>query len=380
MIISCLECNNQISDKALYCPHCGFPNPQPNNSTNKPQKVRRKANTKFGRLPNGFGSIVKLSGSRRNPFMVYAPVKEYDLDGNPKRGKPLGYYPTYKAAYEVLLKHNQNGIGDIGRTFGEVYEEYMEEEGKRLSRNTLLVYRSNFTKHLGGIAGVPIVNLSTANLQGAVDENKCGFSSSKITIIIIHRVYKFALQHDYITIDKSQGIETKQLNNTQKGIPFKETDLRKFWAHRSDPRYIPILIMIYTGMRISELEGYTYDGKYIIGGIKSKAGRDRVIPIIPDLRPLVDSFTPSDFNQKRYRYTWDNLMRKCGCFDVNGIKHTPHDCRHTFSWLADKYSVDDLSKHLIMGHSLGKDIERNVYGHRTQGELMVEMKKIKIIS
>lgn len=24
--------------------------------------------------------------------------------------------------------------------------------------------------------------------------------------------------------------------------------------------------------------------------------------------------------------------------------HTPHDCRHTFSWLCDKYHVDSLAK------------------------------------
>jgi integrase len=62
---------------------------------------------------------------------------------------------------------------------------------------------------------------------------------------------------------------------------------------------------------------------------------------------------------------------------ATGEKHTPHDCRHTFSWMADKAKMDDLSKHLIMGHSLGKDVEKNTYGHRTLEELRAEMEKIK---
>ena len=58
--------------------------------------------------------------------------------------------------------------------------------------------------------------------------------------------------------------------------------------------------------------------------------------------------------------------------------HTPHDCRHTFSWLCDKYGVDDLSKHLLMGHSLGNDVEKSVYGHRTVEELRTEIEKIQV--
>jgi integrase len=63
---------------------------------------------------------------------------------------------------------------------------------------------------------------------------------------------------------------------------------------------------------------------------------------------------------------------------TNGKKHTPHDCRHTFSWLCDKYKVDDMSKHLIMGHSLGRDVEKSVYGHRTTEELNEEIQKIQV--
>ena len=60
-----------------------------------------------------------------------------------------------------------------------------------------------------------------------------------------------------------------------------------------------------------------------------------------------------------------------------GEKRTPHDFRHTFSWLADKYGMDNLSKHLIMGHSLGTDVESSVYGHRTIDELKAEIEKIQ---
>ena len=39
--------------------------------------------------------------------------------------------------------------------------------------------------------------------------------------------------------------------------------------------------------------------------------------------------------------------------------------------------MDEVAKHLIMGHSLGRDVERSVYAHRTFDELAFEIKKIK---
>ena len=47
-------------------------------------------------------------------------------------------------------------------------------------------------------------------------------------------------------------------------------------------------------------------------------------------------------------------------------KHTPHDCRHTFSALCEKYSVRE------------NDITNAVYGHRTLEELRSEIEKIKV--
>ena len=55
--------------------------------------------------------------------------------------------------------------------------------------------------------------------------------------------------------------------------------------------------------------------------------------------------------------------------------HTPHDCRHTFSWLCDKYGVDMFTKKVLMGHSLGTSVTENTYGHRNLEELRTELEK-----
>ena len=56
MLLQCPECDLQVSDKATYCPHCGYPM-QPNVSQRRPRKSNKRR-----RLPNGFGQISEIKG------------------------------------------------------------------------------------------------------------------------------------------------------------------------------------------------------------------------------------------------------------------------------------------------------------------------------
>ena len=55
-LIQCPECQLQVSDKALACPHCGYPLNRTVIQNNYKKRARRK------RLPNGFGSITEIKG------------------------------------------------------------------------------------------------------------------------------------------------------------------------------------------------------------------------------------------------------------------------------------------------------------------------------
>lgn len=59
-------------------------------------------------------------------------------------------------------------------------------------------------------------------------------------------------------------------------------------------------------------------------------------------------------------------------------KHTPHDCRHTFSALCEKYGVAENDRKRMLGHSFGGDITNGIYGHRTVDDLRREIEKIKV--
>lgn len=65
MLIKCPECNREISSVAIACPGCGYP-------INTPPSSKKKSKKKGGgsKLPNGYGSVYKLSGNRRKPWVA----------------------------------------------------------------------------------------------------------------------------------------------------------------------------------------------------------------------------------------------------------------------------------------------------------------------
>lgn len=68
---------------------------------------RRK---KYPKLPNGYGSIKRLSGKNRtNPYGVYPPTKEFDINGNPVPVKALCYVDDWYKGFTVLTwyKHGE---------------------------------------------------------------------------------------------------------------------------------------------------------------------------------------------------------------------------------------------------------------------------------
>lgn len=55
-----------------------------------------------------------------------------------------------------------------------------------------------------------------------------------------------------------------------------------------------------------------------------------------------------------------------------------YDCRHTFSYLCEKFKVNKNDRKRMLGHSFGNDITNKIYGHRTVEELRKEIEKIQL--
>ena len=127
-------------------------------------------------------------------------------------------------------------------------------------------------------------------------------------------------------------------------------------------------------MRPSELlsiktEDINLSEKYIVGGLKTKAGKNRVIPISNKIMPLVlkrynsDNKYFIDMSYSAYKKRFLELMNELN------MNHLPHDCRHTFASMANTAGVNPTSVKLIMGHA-SKDLTERVYTHKAVTELI----------
>lgn len=122
------------------------------------------------------------------------------------------------------------------------------------------------------------------------------------------------------------------------------------------------LMMIYTGMRIGELFSLPlkdYHESYVIGGEKTKAGRDRVIPIRPEGRKYFAYFASratgdlliSGYDGQRIPANYRKrdfypLLEKLGI-----PKHTPHATRHTYATWARNAGIQPEILQKIIGHA-----------------------------
>lgn len=376
-LINCPECNHTVSDKAVSCPSCGFPLTSIPSAPTTPKK--RRNSHKAMRLPNGFGTIREYKREKlRKPYGAFPPAV-YNCDGKNTSTKAIGYYGTYKEAYEALLAWHNDPTLTIRITFGEVYRQWYSDRfsGRtKISDSTQRHYKS-IEKWYALIWDRQIKELRTEDYQRVLDECNLAHGSVMYLLSGMSQATRFALQHDYISKDYAQFAKLPDREKSEKGVPFTEEELALLWRHKDHKDIQIALIMIYSGYRIGELGVITIDRdeKLFKGGLKTDAGRERIVPIHPCIMPFLDSL--KGFTAPAYRLRWHNRMKELGLQNAqNGSVHTPHDCRHTFSWLCDKYGVDSLSKHLIMGHSLGKDVEANTYGHRTIEQLREAIYKI----
>lgn len=338
------------------------------------------------KLPNGFGCIKKLSGNRRNPYAAFpsSKIESEKLETSPTRA--IGYYDSWFSAYNALYDFNRNLAYGTSQapTFTDIYHAFykakFEESKKKLSQRSRIDYSSAY-KNVPELHDMVFSSIRKSHMQKALDECTLGYSSLSNIKKLYTQMYKYALENDIVEKNYAQYVSINQENDIQKGEPFTQEELNKLWLYKQNPSARFVLLMIYSGYRITAYETLevNLEEQYFKGGIKTRSGKNRIVPFHRAIAPFAEEFKPKEFNGDAFRKReFYPLLKQLDIQYTNsGKKHTPHDCRHTFSWLCDRYHVDELSKHMLMGHSLGNDVEKSVYGHRTIEELRTEINKIQ---
>lgn len=378
MLISCPECNLNISDKAVICPHCGYPL--------KPKQIIKQYTRKRLRLSNGFGEISEIKNQNlRKRFRVRINVGK-DPYGKPIKQilKPVGYFETYQEAYEELLKYNQKKLGiHIGITLKEVYDEmYSEMESKgKISFSIERDYLRGI-KRLTDYWNTPISQLRVKPLKDFINSITDSEGAKYNTKRVLTSILDYAVENEYIEDNPAKKFTIEMPKVKKHHDNFSDSEIETLWkASETDRIAAMILINCYMGWRPSEMlslttENISEDGLYAQSGSKTKAGKNRIVPIHPRIKELFYSFCSHkdklfemDYNQ--YKYRFGLLMKKYGLDET----HKPHDCRVQFVSMAKKYNVDEYAIKRIVGHKID-DLTENIYTVRDKEWLKSEIEKI----
>lgn len=412
MLISCPECELQVSDKALACPHCGYP--MKDISENSPP--RKKSKRKYQRLPNGFGQITELKNRNlRNRFRVMIS------DGKTEYGKPIqkmlkprAYFPTYKEAYEALLEYHKNPY-DLGKdlTVEELYNEWFKHycaHAKVQDSTNAYVTAWNYCDSLKSFR---VRDIRPRHIKRVMEEGTRLEGDTEISIpptvkprikMMFNLMLDYAVEYEIVDKNYSRAFQISNeiadsaKENRKSHIAFTDDEMKTLWKNINIPDVDIILIQCYTGMRPQELgeinlSDVHLDENYLIGGIKTAAGKDRIIPIHPNIKALIENKiaqAQSDGCTKlivskglelktKYRplsYHKYFLRFKDICAQLNlAPDHKPHDPRKQFITMAKKYKVDEYAIKRIVGHKIS-DITELVYTERDPNWLYEEICKI----
>ena len=222
--------------------------------------------------------------------------------------------------------------------------------------------------------------------------NKIGKQYSRSTVRnvvgLIKNLYWYAVPRELCRKDFGRYVVMPKTKPEVHYEPFTDEELKILWSKRKDPAVKMILVMCYSGFRVSAYvqENFKTDlkGGCFVGGIKTESGRNRVVPIHSAILPLLKSMVPEGEKKpvffcgksiSQFRRDMKATLRRLGLKEKS-----PHSCRHTFSRLCESYGVREADRKRMMGHSFGNDITNGVYGHRTPEELRTEIEKIQIQS
>ena len=326
------------------------------------------------RLPKGMGSVYKLSGNRRKPYTARIQA------GHDENGKTiykyLGYYETAEKALQELVEYNKNpyDLDNNKVTFADIWEIFKKRRFSVISASGCNIYKAAY-KHIEPLWNKPIKDIKTYQMQALIDNIDRSWQTKSHIQSLLHQMYNIAIELDVAEKNYAEFIKIGYKPKSDMHKPFTTEEVKKlFESVFSNEIADTILIMIYTGMRPSELlsiktEDINLSEKYIVGGLKTKAGKNRVIPISNKIMPLVlkrynsDNKYFIDMSYSAYKKRFLELMNELN------MNHLPHDCRHTFASMANTAGVNPTSVKLIMGHA-SKDLTERVYTHKAVTELI----------
>lgn len=266
-------------------------------------------------------------------------------------------------------------------TFLELYNEWLPKYKLRnnISKSGLASHE-NALKHCSTVFNLPINQIKYKHYQEIIDnltKKDLSYSTKKKVKNLISLLSQYAISMEYVTVNYTQMIKIGKNKKIRPHIPFTEEEIQLVWDIQDEPCADIILILLYTGCRVSELLNlkkenvFLNDGYFKITESKTEAGI-RIVPIHSRIKNFIEKRMNESGNylfmngDKNFSYTaftscWKRIMKQLG------ITHSTHDCRHTVASRLDSAGANEIAKRKILGHAIQNVTEG--YTHKTVKEL-----------
>lgn len=361
---------------------------------------------------NGTGTIVKLKGNRRKPWFAKV-TNGYRNDGQPIQQaicneKGEKYFSTRVEAEETLIWWNKNrdsiNTAKLSYTFKQLYDEWVSifvptKEERSIMRKTheAIKGKLGLSNAMGLLAAAnkfkPLWNRKYSSIRLNDFQQIIYATEGKKTKLVdmrnlIIKLDAYALGEDIIQKGYGTLLKIEYDDSEKQRTPYTYETIEKIWEYEGELVADIQLILLHTGMRIEELlitenSKINLEEDYLTAGLKTDAGKNRIIPIHHIIKPIIQRYYNKD---NKYLFTMENgerlsyvkyRMMYIEFMDSLDLKedYTTHEIRYTFRSELDRLGADDRCMDLILGHKSGSTGNR-VYNQKSLEELKATIELI----
>lgn len=349
------------------------------------------------RLPNGYGSVVKLSGKRRNPYVVRKTAGwryNKEKDKQVQEYIIIGYASTKAEGLQMLAEYNKNpfDVSSAKTTFQEVFEKWSKSKFPTISDSNVKGYNASY-KLCGTLYNKVFKEIKLADLQYVIDTCNKNYPTLRKLKVLFGQLYEYALKNDVCNKNYAEFVDIvkyKDRNpNKRDKNKFDRYELERIWDQQEDKYYQIVLMLIYSGVRISEmldllksdvhLEEQFFDviDSKTENGIRKVPIADKVLPFFKawyndtDSKYLLHTENGEHF---KYRNYYDSYF--VPLMENLGFDKTTHCCRHTCISMLVEANVSQTIIKKIVGHSGAMTLTEKIYTHLDVKELINAINKI----
>jgi integrase len=280
----------------------------------------------------------------------------------------------------LLAAYNKDpwDVDKANMTLANLFELWLEHKAARTGDATVSYMKTTFSTYCKAFHQFKYANIKAYHMQETIDNCGHGYSTQNVIKGFWRHLDKLALELDITTRNYAGLLKSATPAAETSRVPFTNEEVAAMWAMQGEPWVDSVLFLLYTGFRFSEMldlrtAKVNLADSTMMGGTKTQAGKDRIVPIHSKIRHIVErrmedgnkhlfSYNDKGCGGTTYRTFWREIM------ETASMQHTPHECRHTFRSRLDSAGANKRCIDLMMGHQSG-DIGERIYTHKTFDEL-----------